>query len=100
DCHVKNPPGIPAMQLGSSGVWMRPGFTQCRDCHAEDHGRQLAARPDRSACDACHRVQGWTPTTFTVAQHATLRLKLEGRHAEVACAPCHGPDRKGLPPLP
>lgn len=100
DCHVKNPPGVPAARLGSAGVWMRPGFTQCRDCHAEDHGSQLTARPDRGACDACHRVQGWTPTTYTVAQHATLRLKLEGRHAEIACATCHGPDRQGLPPLP
>ncbi len=100
DCHVKHPPGVPAAQLGSAGVWLRPAAAQCRDCHADDHGGQLAGRPDRGACSACHRVAGWTPTTFTVAQHATLRLKLEGRHAEIACAACHGPDRKSLPALP
>ena len=100
DCHVKNPPGVAAAQLGSAGVLMRPAAAKCRDCHGEDHGNQLAARPDRGACDACHRVAGWTPSTFSVAQHASLRLKLEGRHADIACAACHGPERKGLPPLP
>ena len=100
DCHVKNPPGIPATQLGSAGVWMRPVATQCRDCHGDDHGSQLASRADRGACSACHRVAGWAPSTFTVAAHANLRLRLEGRHAEIECSACHGPDRKGLPPLP
>jgi len=100
DCHVKNPSGVPAAQLGSAGVWMRPASGACRDCHADDHNGQLASRSDRGACGACHRVEGWTPSTFTVAQHATLRLKLEGRHADIACAACHGPDRKDLPPLP
>jgi hypothetical protein len=79
---------------------MRPAAAQCRDCHADDHNGQLTSRPDRGACSACHKVQGWTPSTFTVAQHADLRLKLEGRHADIACAACHGPDRKDLPPLP
>ena len=99
-CHVKNPPGIPAAQLGTAGVWMRPVAATCRDCPGDDHETQLANRPDRGACDVCHRVSGWTPSTFSVAQHATLRLKLEGRHAEIACAACHGPGRKLLPPLP
>jgi len=35
-----------------------------------------------------------------VATHATLRLRLEGRHAQVECRACHGPNRAGLPPLP
>jgi hypothetical protein len=100
DCHVKNPPGVPATQLGSAGVWMRPASAACRDCHADDHGGQLASRPDRGACGACHGVEGWTPSTFTAARHETLRLKLEGRHAAIRCSACHGPDRKGLPPLP
>ena len=100
DCHVKNPRTVPATQLGSAGVWMRPAANACRDCHGDDHGSQLAIRPDRGACDACHRMTGWKPSTFTVAAHATLRLRLEGRHAEIECSACHGPDRKSLPPLP
>ena len=98
-CHVKNPAGVPVTQLGSAAVWMRPVTAQCRDCHADDHGGQLASRPNRGACSACHTVSGWKPSTFTVAAHAPLRLRLEGRHAEIECRACHGPNRTGLAPL-
>jgi hypothetical protein len=99
-CHVKRPPGVPVTQLGSAGVWMRPVATRCRDCHPDDHGGQLARRPDRGECSACHTVKGWKPSTYTVATHATLRLRLEGRHAAIECRACHGPNRVGLPALP
>ena len=98
-CHLKEPPGVPLAQLGSSGVWLRPVASECRSCHPDDHGGQLATRPDRGACGACHTVNAWTPSTFTAAAHAPLRLKLEGRHAEIACRACHGPNRAGLPAL-
>jgi Cytochrome c7 and related cytochrome c len=100
DCHVKDPPGVAVARLGSAGVLLRPAFAQCRDCHGPDHGTQLATRADGGACNACHRVDAWTPSSFTVAQHATTRLRLDGRHAEITCSACHGPDRNGLPPLP
>lgn len=98
-CHVKTS-GAPVTQVGSAGVVMRPAASLCRDCHGDDHGDQLARRPDRGACSACHTVQGWKPSTYTVATHATLRLRLEGRHAEIECRACHGPNRVGLPALP
>jgi hypothetical protein len=100
DCHRKNPPGIPAETLGKAGVLLRMAYDRCRDCHEDSHGGQLAARPDKGACEPCHCVDGWKPATFTVAQHAKLKLSLEGRHSRVACAACHGPGRSGLPPLP
>jgi len=100
DCHVKDPPGVPATRLGSARVWLRPAAAKCRDCHDDDHGGQLANRADGGACGSCHTLEGWTPSTFTVAQHATTRLELEGRHAEIKCRACHGPDRQDLPPLP
>jgi class III cytochrome C family protein len=99
-CHVKDPPGVALAALGTSRVSMRPRSSVCRDCHGEDHGAQLATRADRGACNACHTLAGWKPSTFTVAAHATLRLRLEGRHAEIECRACHGPDRPNLPPLP
>lgn len=100
DCHVKNPPGVPKASLGSAGVLMRPSASRCRNCHADDHAGQLAARPDQGECAACHTVAGWEPTTYADTAHARLRLPLEGRHAQIACAACHARDRKGLPPLP
>ena len=99
-CHVKNPSGVPRSRLGSSGTLMRPTFARCRDCHGDDHGAQLTGRRGADDCTACHVVQGWTPSTFGAAAHAALRLPLDGRHQEIACSACHGPNRRGLPPMP
>lgn len=98
-CHIKRPPGVMAATLGTAAVWMRPVATRCQSCHADDHNGQLARRAGAGACDGCHTVAGWTPSTYTIATHATLRLGLTGRHAEIRCAACHGPTRPGLPAL-
>ena len=78
-CHTK--PG--------GGALPKPAFGACRDCHAPAHGTQLASRSDRGACETCHTVNGWRPSTFTVAEHAGLRFPLEGRHKDVECRACH-----------
>ena len=72
----------------------------CADCHADQHGGQLASRPDRGSCEACHTDAGWSPSTFSIARHAKLRVPLDGRHAQIACNACHGLVRRGLPALP
>ena len=99
-CHLKNPVGVPASTLGEARILMRPAYENCRDCHRDLHGGQLVERTDGGACEACHRVQDWKPSTFTSAQHAEIDFSLEGRHAEAECAACHGPTRKDLNPLP
>lgn len=75
-------------------------FARCADCHADQHGGQLASRPDKGSCEACHTDAGWTPSTFSLAAHAKLRLPLDGRHARIKCDACHGVTRRGLPALP
>ena len=94
-CHVPvpSPSGIAPQRVAR----IRMPSSQCTDCHADSHGGQLASRDHRGACESCHVVAGWTPSTWTVAQHATLRLRLDGRHAELACGACHGSARAGLP---
>jgi hypothetical protein len=99
-CHLKNPPNTAQAKLGTAGTLMRPAFQECRSCHGEDHGTQLASRADHGACESCHGVAGWKPSTFTTGMHASLRVRLDGRHGEVKCSACHGPQRQGLPPLP
>lgn len=99
-CHLKNPPGVAAGVLGAAGVQLRPAFARCLDCHRDDHAGQLASRPGGAACEPCHVVAGFKPSLFGAAQHAKLKLPLDGRHAKIECAACHGPGRKGLPPLP
>lgn len=67
-----------------------PRFASCRDCHADPHGGEATLAGRAVDCESCHRVEGFRPSTYTVAQHAATRYPLEGRHARVACAECHG----------
>jgi hypothetical protein len=97
-CHGKEK-GAGAAPWGTARVVLRPPSATCRSCHADDHGTQLVTRPDRGECSACHTVAGWAPSRFGVEAHARLKLPLQGRHAEVGCAACHGASRAGLPPL-
>lgn len=97
DCHRVPGNGASAAR---SAVRLRPVHAACADCHADAHAAQLAARPDAGACESCHRVQGWRPSTFDLGRHARLELPLSGRHAEIECVACHGEVRAGLPPHP
>lgn len=98
-CHLKNPAGMTPALLGSAGIVMHPAFGRCLDCHHDEHGGQVAGRAGGGECATCHTVAAWTPSTFTVADHAKVKFVLDGRHAEIACAACHGATRSGLPPL-
>jgi hypothetical protein len=82
-CHTGDPPryeGTP---------------TACIDCHADD--RAEANEPDHSGfsndCGECHNPAGWKPAKF---DH---EWPLEGKHATVVCAGCHGdpPTYEGTP---
>jgi hypothetical protein len=81
-------------------VRVRMPYATCGSCHADPHGGQLAARGDKGACESCHTVAAWAPSTFAAAAHAKLRLPLDGRHAAIPCASCHATNRRGLPPFP
>jgi len=102
-CHKGRPgapaPGVERGSLGRAGVLLRPRSARCVDCHADAHKAQLESRRDQGECGACHTPGGWKPSTFGVPEHARTRLPLAGRHAAIACAACHGPERTMLPPL-
>jgi hypothetical protein len=79
-------------------VARNPAFATCNGCHAPDPhagGATLAGRV--VDCASCHTVEGWRPTTFTVAQHQRTRYPLEGRHAQARCAGCHVKSPSGVP---
>ncbi len=89
-CHRRE-----ARATGAPSATVSLAHDRCSDCHADTHGGQFVGRGERGDCAACHRVDGWRPTTFSASDHARLGLPLEGRHAKIECAACHGPDRKG-----
>ncbi len=98
-CHPRLEAPDAAARLGPSRVVMRPRSSACADCHKDAHGGQLARRADRGECAACHTTAGFKPARFSVAEHAKTPFPLEGAHGKAACAACHGPERRALPPL-
>jgi hypothetical protein len=70
-------------------------FVNCADCHKPDpHGGQFAKRPDGGRCESCHTVSGWSPSTYTAADHAKTGFPLVSPHAKAKCADCHIPAGK------
>ena len=70
-------------------------FETCKDCHTPDpHKGQFDNRPRKGACEECHNVDGWKPSTFGVKEHDNSRYPLKGKHIKVECAKCHIPAGK------
>ena len=67
----------------------RVKFDRCTDCHKDRHSGQFAAAPYFNACDKCHNLEGYKPSTFTLAKHKQTRFVLTGGHIAVPCADCH-----------
>lgn len=87
---------VECAQCHANGDFKKPLiFAKCMDCHKPDpHKSQFARRPDGGECAACHNIQGWRPSTFTVKEHASTAYPLQGRHARLECAQCHIPKGK------
>jgi hypothetical protein len=64
-------------------------FAQCTECHRDQHSGQFAAKPYLNACERCHNVQRFLPSTFGLARHKDTRFALTGSHLAVACSDCH-----------
>jgi len=64
-------------------------FQRCTDCHSDQHAGQFAAAPYANACDRCHNLEGYKPSTFTLARHKETHFLLTGGHIAVPCGDCH-----------
>jgi len=64
-------------------------FQRCTDCHADSHAGQFAAAPYFNGCERCHNLQGYRPSTFTLAKHKETHFVLTGGHVAIPCADCH-----------
>jgi hypothetical protein len=71
---------------------------RCLDCHKDRHGAQLASRPDKGDCDACHGVAGFSPARFGIAEHESTAFPLRGAHRGVPCGACHKLTAADAPP--
>ena len=94
-CHTT----APATAATRAFVRLKMPATTCADCHEDAHAGQAAVRSAVGGCTNCHTVEGFKPSTITVAAHARFRYALDGAHANATCAACHASDRRGLPLL-
>jgi len=64
----------------------------CVDCHTDPHGGRLGAD-----CNGCHETAAWSARARDSFDHARTAFPLRGRHAQLACAACHGGRQRGQP---
>ena len=68
-------------------VDFRAAPTKCEDCHEEVHGGQFAESQKVTACDSCHNVAKWKPSTFDHTRRSPFSI--QGAHINVRCNDCH-----------
>lgn len=78
-----------AFTTGDRAPYKIRRFSRCMDCHSDPHNRQLTREKDRGACESCHTVEGFRPSTYTLARHAKTAFPLRGAHRAVPCSRCH-----------
>lgn len=64
-------------------------YAACLDCHKDAHAGQFEAGSWANKCEDCHTVDGFRPSTFTLARHQETRFPLLGSHVATACGECH-----------
>ncbi len=64
-------------------------FDKCTNCHTDQHAGQFVAAPYFNACDRCHNLDGYKPSTFTLTEHKKTSFALTGCHLAVPCSDCH-----------
>lgn len=77
---------VACQQCHTSGRGLRfARFQACADCHRDAHAGQLAPK----TCESCHKVEGFSPSTFTLEMHQKSGYPLQGSHLAVPCISCH-----------
>lgn len=66
---------------------------RCESCHKDPHDGQFEEKVRAQGCNACHKTSAFQDLLFDHDRDS--RFALEGRHRGVACASCHGAEKKG-----
>jgi hypothetical protein len=85
-CHAKNQK---EKNIAGETGFKITHFHECRNCHADAHAKQFEYRTDKGRCESCHTESGFTPATFSPAEHTTARFALTGAHVAIPCIKCH-----------
>lgn len=81
-CHHAERPGGPVRFAGLS-------FSSCTSCHRDPHDGAMG-----SSCTGCHTTGSWQKLDRTLVErrfdHSRTGFELQGAHASLHCAACHG----------
>jgi hypothetical protein len=61
----------------------------CTDCHTDYHNHQFASQGVSPDCSACHTVNSFKGSSYTIEQHNQSPFRLEGAHLATPCFACH-----------
>jgi hypothetical protein len=61
----------------------------CGNCHKDYHEGQFIRGNEHPDCNACHQVEGFTESSYTVERHQASSFPLEGAHQATPCFSCH-----------
>ncbi len=64
-------------------------YKKCKNCHKDVHQGQFMRRKKKGACEECHSVNGFSPSSFSLEMHALTDYPLEGAHLAIPCIACH-----------
>lgn len=77
-----------------AGKWQVAKYEYCLDCHQDGHPDQIKYTEAYKGCEDCHTTKGFSPSEYTVQEHAKTDFKLDGAHLASACIDCHKPLRR------
>lgn len=67
----------------------KPRHQNCSDCHTDYHNGEFTSGATIKDCSACHNINGFSPSSFTISEHNKSEYKLTGAHLAVPCKSCH-----------
>ncbi len=67
--------------------------SNCISCHKKDDIHAFKAEFAKKDCYICHSLKAWKQE-LKFSHERDAKYKLEGKHAEMKCAECHGPSKK------
>lgn len=67
----------------------KPRHQNCSDCHTDYHNGEFTSEAGTKDCSACHNVNGFSPSSFTISEHNKSGFQITGAHLAVPCKSCH-----------
>ena len=65
----------------------------CVSCHIKDDIHAFKGEYAKKDCYVCHSLKAWK-RELKFSHERDAKYKLEGKHAQMKCAECHGPTKK------